>query len=179
MGKKRRGKKAEIQPDSERTNAYTPVSEESKVPRNNKSDYRYDLNFEPQELDIHPKKQEKAAYREATEDVYSGSDKTKGIAKRKKQAACTREADGSVFLLCSSNITLGRGRGNDIKLMSPGVSRSHASLIRSGDKWYIYDCGSTSGTTVNGNKISDGTRLHRGDVINLGNERLIFTDDYK
>lgn len=82
---------------------------------------------------------------------------------------------GEVFILCGNTVSIGRSRGNDIKLMSPTVSRHHADLVLYEDGWAIVDAGSSAGTTLNGEKITEPQLLFEGDVIGLSDERLYFT----
>lgn len=82
---------------------------------------------------------------------------------------------GEVFILCGNSVSVGRSRGNDIKLMSPSVSRHHADLVLYEDGWAIVDANSSSGTTLNGEKITEPQLLFEGDVIGLSDERLYFT----
>lgn len=82
---------------------------------------------------------------------------------------------GEVFILCGNTVSIGRSRGNDIKLMSPSVSRHHADLVLYEDGWAIIDANSSAGTTLNGEKINEPQLLFEGDVIGLSDERLYFT----
>lgn len=82
---------------------------------------------------------------------------------------------GEVFILCGNTVSIGRSRGNDIKLSSPSVSRHHADLVLYEDGWAIVDAVSAAGTTLNGEKISAPQLLFEGDVIGLSDERLYFT----
>jgi len=49
----------------------------------------------------------------------------------------------------------------------PTVSRTHAKFYKEQDGWYIEDLGSSNGTYVNEKKISEKTRIKKGDVIGL------------
>ena len=72
-------------------------------------------------------------------------------------------------------ITIGR-EGNDIVLDNPQVSRNHATIDRAGDKHVLRDAGSTNGTFVNGQRISQHT-LAPGDVIQIGAFKLVYDGD--
>jgi len=48
------------------------------------------------------------------------------------------------------------------------VSQVHARLFRRGRETYVEDLGSTNGTLVNGERISEVTRLRRGDQVQFG-----------
>ncbi len=65
-------------------------------------------------------------------------------------------------------ITLGRDvdmNGTNIKIESEFVSRKHAKIALEGDKLYLYDLGSSSGTRVNGAALSGRTEIKDGDVL--------------
>ena len=65
------------------------------------------------------------------------------------------EDSGEVFPLSETVTTVGRGRGVDIRLEDPSVSRLHAELIRRGPYVYVIDLGlSRNGTRVNGRPIA-------------------------
>ena len=65
-------------------------------------------------------------------------------------------------------ITLGRDidvNGTNIKIESEFVSRKHAKIALEGDKLFLYDLGSSSGTRVNGTALSGRTEIKDGDVL--------------
>lgn len=82
---------------------------------------------------------------------------------------------GEVFILCGNTVSIGRSRGNDIRLDAPNASRHHADLVLYEDGWAIVDADSSLGTTLNGEKIIEPQLLFEGDIIGLGDERLYFT----
>ena len=81
------------------------------------------------------------------------------------------ETSGAVHALAQDVTTVGRGRGVDIPLEDPTVSRLHAELVRRGDHVYVTDLGlSANGTRVNGRPV--GRRvLVEGDVVSFGAAR--------
>ena len=81
------------------------------------------------------------------------------------------EDSGATFALGPDVTTVGRGRGVDIALDDPSVSRLHAELVRRGEHVYVSDLGlSTNGTRVNGRPV--GRRLLvDGDVLSFGSCR--------
>ncbi len=83
--------------------------------------------------------------------------------------------EGGEFILQAEETTLGRELDNDINLLVEGVSRYHAKIIKSGDKWTLKDLGSTNGSKVNGEKITE-TELRQGDKITLGDQDIRFGD---
>jgi pSer/pThr/pTyr-binding forkhead associated (FHA) protein len=55
------------------------------------------------------------------------------------------------------------------------VSRQHANMMLEGDKYRIFDEGSTSGTWVNGRQVPEyGVELADGDEIHIGAVHLVF-----
>ena len=74
-------------------------------------------------------------------------------------------------------LTLGRGLENDIIIEQPGVSRHHAQLRRRQRRWVLFDLNSTSGTFLNGDRISEAA-LQTGDVITLATSKLIFAEEH-
>lgn len=84
-------------------------------------------------------------------------------------------ATGETFVLSGNRVVIGRGRGADIELSSPTVSRKHAMLVLYEDGWAITDCGSVPGTYLSGNKVTEPQLLFDGDVITLGEEKLYYS----
>jgi len=81
------------------------------------------------------------------------------------------EESGEVFPLHDEVTTVGRGKGADIRLDDPSVSRLHAELIRRGPYVYVVDLGlSRNGTRVNGRPVARRV-LDEGDVLIFGAAR--------
>jgi hypothetical protein len=81
------------------------------------------------------------------------------------------EDSGMVLPLRPEVTTIGRGRGVDIRLDDPSVSRLHAEIVRRGPYVYIVDMGlSRNGTRVNGRPIARRV-LEDGDVVSFGTAR--------
>ena len=94
--------------------------------------------------------------------------------------------------LSSGSVKLGRhtdGQFNPqfIGFVSKVVSRVHAELFKSGNKLFVRDLGSSSGTFVNSNRLmpsansigkeSGPMELRNGDVIQLGSDFAPGTDE--
>lgn len=76
---------------------------------------------------------------------------------------------GEVYAL-GDEVTVGRAPGCGVVLEEDTfVSQVHARLFRRGRETYVEDLGSTNGTMVNGVRIDEVTRLHRGDQVQFGN----------
>ena len=81
------------------------------------------------------------------------------------------EDSGDVVPLACDVTTVGRGRGVDIRLDDPSVSRLHAELVRRGPYVYVVDLGlSRNGTRVNGRPVARRV-LDEGDVLSFGAAR--------
>lgn len=81
------------------------------------------------------------------------------------------EDSGTVLPLRPEVTTVGRGRGVDVRLDDPSVSRLHAELVRRGPYVYVVDLGlSRNGTRVNGRPIARRV-LEDGDVVSFGAAR--------
>ena len=74
---------------------------------------------------------------------------------------------GTVFPF-DKPIVVGRGRGVDLKIDDPSVSRNHARVDRAAEHWQVSDLGSANGTFVNGRPLSRPTVLHDGDLVAFG-----------
>ncbi len=72
---------------------------------------------------------------------------------------------------------IGRGSGVQIRLNDNAVSRNHAYLFTTEGKYFIEDCGSRSGTMVNGNKIDSPVQLKHGDSVQITHFVLQFRTD--
>ena len=90
----------------------------------------------------------------------------------------------SVFLVINKQIvpltkpltTLGRQLCSDIVIHEEFVSRLHAEIICENGKYVLVDKNSTSGTFVNGKKISRCV-LNSGDLIGLANIYIMFVNN--
>ena len=70
-------------------------------------------------------------------------------------------------------VVIGRMSTNDVVLSDPNVSRRHAELRRSGERWMLVDLGSTNGTSVNG-KLAREHELSHGDRLMFGSTKIRF-----
>lgn len=72
-------------------------------------------------------------------------------------------------------VTIGRDSTNTIAIESPFVSKAHAIFQYSGGQFVIEDLRSANGTKLNGQPIQTSV-VSPGDVIEIGDERLLFVD---
>ena len=81
--------------------------------------------------------------------------------------------DGQQLPVTHWESIIGRGRGSDIVVNFPTVSRNHAVLTRYDDgSWSITDIGSRGEVTVNGEPVSV-CALEYGDKISLGGVEMV------
>lgn len=93
------------------------------------------------------------------------------------------EGKRTVVPLTRDDYTLGRREGNTIRLTERNVSRDHALLRKKAQNgaasgaFTLHDCSSYNGVYVNGVRVVDGQELQHGDLIQIGDYRLILQDD--
>jgi pSer/pThr/pTyr-binding forkhead associated (FHA) protein len=76
-------------------------------------------------------------------------------------------------------VNIGRADYNDLVIPEPSVSSAHAKLQRREGIWVLSDLGSTNGTFVDGERVTDETPLGPGAAIRFGEVTTLFesTDD--
>lgn len=72
-----------------------------------------------------------------------------------------------VIELRSETTSIGRGEGNDVRVLEAYVSKQHAEIRRDGDRYLLIDLGSKAGVLCNGRKIEQCV-LQNGDRVMLG-----------
>ena len=90
---------------------------------------------------------------------------------RKIDLLC-REVAGQPFrpvVMAGDRLRVGRRFENDLILSHASVSRFHAEIVREGDRWFVVDCDSKFGTSVNGERIVRAD-LSPGDEIRIGGD---------
>lgn len=68
-------------------------------------------------------------------------------------------------------VVIGRGRGADVMIAEPTISRAHAAIGHDGAAFFVQDLGSTNGTWVNGSRERRAA-LKDGDEVQMGKLRL-------
>ena len=81
---------------------------------------------------------------------------------------------GETFPLEPDETSVGRSPECDIFLDDVTVSRRHAVVKRSGDRFEIEDRGSLNGTFLNRSRIESAEALDDGDELQIGKYRLTF-----
>ena len=83
--------------------------------------------------------------------------------------------DGQKVPLDKPRITFGRNAKNTVTLTDAGASGFHAEIAREGGTFVLRDLGSTNGTLVDGEPVSE-TAIQHGARIRMGNTRFVFVD---
>lgn len=71
-------------------------------------------------------------------------------------------------------MVIGRGRGADLMLADPTISRAHAAIGYDAEGFFMQDLGSTNGTKHRGHRATSA-RLADGDELQLGRLQLRIT----
>jgi len=80
---------------------------------------------------------------------------------------------GEQVKLSDKEISLGREVDNDVIIVTDGVSRYHAKILKQSDgKWLLKDLGSTNGCKVNKKLIEGEALFDEGDVIAIGDQNF-------
>ncbi len=87
---------------------------------------------------------------------------------------------GRELILSKPETTIGRAESSDIGLFGDnGVERTHARILKKGDRWVLADNNTPGGTFLNGERVDGPTPLRSGDVIGVGRSALRFTERQK
>jgi hypothetical protein len=87
---------------------------------------------------------------------------------------------GREIILSKDEITIGRAEGCDIGLYGdPAVERIHARIVREGGHFLLSDTGTSSGTNLNGERVTGPMPLKQGDRIQIGKAVLSFGERSK
>lgn len=86
---------------------------------------------------------------------------------------------GNIITLTQSSITIGRGPYNYVQLDSDLLSSQHASLQIDNGRAIVEDLNSTNGTFINNMPVQQATELMHGDVIGVGDEKLMLISPNK
>jgi hypothetical protein len=80
---------------------------------------------------------------------------------------------GTDFELNSAQLTIGRGRQNDLAIGTDEyASARHARFEPRQDGVWVQDLGSTNGTYLNGTRLDRPRRLTQGDIVRVGETDL-------
>ena len=87
--------------------------------------------------------------------------------------------EGHSFEIDSDNLLIGHASDSDIQIPDPSISRRHAKIFKSGDKYFIKDLKSCNGTWVDGCLIWPGNEieLRQGLQVSIG-DTLLTLDNF-
>lgn len=93
-----------------------------------------------------------------------------------KESPQLTDPSGRTHVLESTVTTIGRSLENDIVVSSKRISREHARIQRDGWRVILEDLGSTNGTYLNNERLSQKVQLRDGDQVKIGDVLFLFTD---
>lgn len=79
-----------------------------------------------------------------------------------------------MLLLEGERLTVGSAPDNDVVVDETSVSRVHAVVQQLNGRWFIEDCGSRNGTSVNSRRLTGMVPLSSDDEVTVGRARLRF-----
>jgi pSer/pThr/pTyr-binding forkhead associated (FHA) protein len=79
----------------------------------------------------------------------------------------------------TEEISFGRGTENDVAIEDSDVSRRHMLFTRRLEGFQVQDMGTSNGTTVNGQRLSDVHTLSNKDVVQAGGVQITFLQTRK
>jgi hypothetical protein len=87
---------------------------------------------------------------------------------------------GRELILAKERTTVGRAEACDIGLFGdPGVEKLHAQIVLAGNRYYVEDANTPSGTFVNDQPVAGRAPLRSGDLIRVGRSLLRFRERQK
>jgi sigma-B regulation protein RsbU (phosphoserine phosphatase) len=75
-----------------------------------------------------------------------------------------------------ARMVIGRSSESDVFLPDHLLSRRHAEIEPRGGEFFLIDLGSTNGTFLNGERVVGERKLHHGDLIKVGESKLVFSE---
>jgi len=83
---------------------------------------------------------------------------------------------GQSFVVDRSPFNIGRSPENHLIVPDTPVSRQHARLELQGGRWFLRDLGSSNGTFLNRQAVTDSPEpLRDGDLLGIGDSVFVFT----
>jgi hypothetical protein len=115
-----------------------------------------------------PTRAQRRAQRRAVEEDQRPLRETRTRRQLRLEIIEPREREGTIYDL-DGEVTVGRSNGCGIPTTYDSYSSTvHARIYRSGGQIWVEDLGSTNGTFVNSERISQPSRLARGDLLQIG-----------
>jgi hypothetical protein len=87
---------------------------------------------------------------------------------------------GREMILTKERTTIGRAESCDIGLFGDNqIEKLHAAILLTGNRYYLEDAATPTGTYVNDRKVMGRVPLQSGDLIRVGNSVLCFRERQK
>ncbi len=84
---------------------------------------------------------------------------------------------GRELILAKDEVTIGRGESCDIGLFGDArIERLHALILQQGHRYFLADAGTTAGTFLNDQRVTQPAPLRSGDAIRVGNSVMRFRE---
>ena len=84
------------------------------------------------------------------------------------------QLDLLIIDLLYEDLSIGRGKSNDILINIRTVSDNHAKIIYEDSRWSIEDLQSKNGISINGIRIDKITEMKEGDLVSIGGVEFEF-----
>ncbi len=91
-----------------------------------------------------------------------------GLAKPPHFKIVEPKAHSGTLIPIENGMLIGRDESCTIQLQDQYVSSIHTKVFARGDDFFVEDGGSTNGTIVNRKRITEPTRIRRGDTVQIG-----------
>ncbi len=120
---------------------------------------------------------ERRAQKQAQKEAQKEAQRQAGR-KRRARGAPTKvvivdgENAGESIPLDGAPLLIGRGPDAAIRLDDDYVSTRHARIAASGDQWFVEDLGSTNGTYLGSQRLTQPTVIQPGSQIRIGKTTL-------
>lgn len=88
----------------------------------------------------------------------------------------TEGFDQKSFELTNDRTTIGRLEDNTFQIPEPSVSGHHCEIIRSGNEFIVRDLGSTNGTFIDEQQVTEA-KIKPGQILRLGRVELRLEDE--
>lgn len=86
--------------------------------------------------------------------------------------------EGDYYPLGRRTNVIGRGESCPIQILDDQISRKHLQIRfdRNDERYHLLDMRSANGVSVNGNRIQGEIILGDGDIIEIGESRIMFAE---
>lgn len=78
--------------------------------------------------------------------------------------------------LTEEKVTIGRLSDNTLQVDDGSISSNHAEIVFEDEQYHLHDLGSTNGTFVNGEQVTDAVLRH-GDEVRFGTIGAVFISE--